>query len=183
MRSLKKLLGAVSFGILSAIVTPIFGLGAERIAFSYPPFCKFSISTNSLEVFAKKGKITNEFNFYASRMTQQQLAQFRNLLSHRFEASLTMVSQFTYSPLGETVLHRMGEVLRTDSRQHGFYALRSAFILAATDPEGLTLLNVLNRFPTRSLRLDLSTSQKMMEELLELLKKRDTIVAAIEPIQ
>jgi predicted dienelactone hydrolase len=182
MRSVKKLLGAVSFGILSAVVTPSLGLGAERIAFSYPPFGEFSLSTNSLELFAKEGKITNEFNFYASRMTQQQLAQFRDLLSRRFEVSPTMVSQFTYSPLGETVLHRMGEVLRTDSRVNGFYALRSAFILAATDPEGLTLLNVLRRFPTRSLRLDLITSQKMVEELSELLKKRDTIVAAIEQV-
>lgn len=97
MKSLKKLLGAVSFGILAALVTPTVGLGAERIAFSYQPSGEFSISTNSLEVFAKEGKITNEFNFYASLMTQQKLTQFRDLLSHRFEASPTMVSQFEAS--------------------------------------------------------------------------------------
>lgn len=170
----------LSFGILSTVLSTIPALGAERIAFSYPPFGEFYLSRNALDEFAKQGKITDEFKFYAKRATPQQLAQLRTLLSRRFEVSPTLVSQFTYSPLGETVMHRLGEIFQTDSRQNGFYALRSAMILAATDPEGLTVLNVLHRFPTRSVRLNLNRSLKIIDNFSELLKQREAIVGAIQ---
>ncbi|GAC1449442.1 MAG: alpha/beta hydrolase [Chamaesiphon sp.] len=78
------------------------------------------------------------------------------------------------------VVHRLGEVIQTDSRQNGFYALRSAFILAAADPQGLTFVNILRRFPSHNVRLDLNRSLKIVGELSDLLKKRDATVVAIQ---
>lgn len=176
----KRVLKYLSFGILSTALTAIPALGAERIAFSYPPFGDFYLSRNALDEFAKQGKVTDEFRFYAKRANPQQLAQLKTLLSRRFEVSPTLVSQFTYSPLGETVIHRLGEIFQTDSRQNGFYALRSAMILAATDPEGLTILNVLRRFPSRSVRLNLNRSLNIIHSSSELLKQREAIVGAIQ---
>ena len=176
----KRVLKYLSFGILSTALTAIPALGAERIAFSYPPFGDFYLSRNALDEFAKQGKVTDEFRFYAKRANPQQLAQLKTLLSRRFEVSPTLVSQFTYSPLGETVIHRLGEIFQTDSRQNGFYALRSAMILAATDPEGLTVLNVLRRFPSRSVRLNLNRSLNIIHSSSELLKQREAIVGAIQ---
>ncbi len=165
--------------MLSTALSAIPALGAERVAFFYPPFGEFSLSTDALEIFAKKGKITKEFEFYAKRANSQQLGQLRGLLEQRLEVSPTLVSQFTYSSLGETVVRRLGEVFQTDSRQNGFYALRSAFILSAADSEGLSVLNVLRRFPSRSVRLDLTRGRKIVMELSELFKQRDAIVATI----
>ncbi len=176
----KRALKYLSFGILSAALNAIPALGAERLTFSYPPFGEFYLSTKALDTFAKQGKITDDFAFYAKRTTPQQLAQLRDLLSRRFEVSPTLVSQFTYSPLGETVMRRLGGLLQTDARQNGFYALRSALILAAADPEGLTVLNILRRFPTRSVRLDLNRGLKIVGNLSELLKQREAIVGAIQ---
>lgn len=175
-----RILKYLGLGMLSTALSAVPALGAERIAFFYPPFGEFSISINALEVFAKQGKITNEFNFYAKRASPQQLAQLRDLLQRRFEVSPTLVSQFTYSPLGETVLHRLGGLLQTDSKLNGFYALRSSLILAAADPEGLTVLNMLRRFPTRSIQLNLNRSLKIVGNFSELTKKRDAIVVAIQ---
>ena len=115
-----RILKYLSLGMLSTALSAVPALGAERIAFFYPPFGEFSISINALEIFAKQGKITNEFKFYTKRVSPQQLAQLRDLLQRRFEVSPTLVSQFTYSPLGETVLHRLGGLLQTDSKLNGF---------------------------------------------------------------
>ncbi|GAB1539924.1 hypothetical protein NUACC21_25920 [Scytonema sp. NUACC21] len=145
---LLSVLSTFTFGLLSSLITATPGLGAEEIEFTYPPFGDFSISTASLEAFAKEGKITNEFAFYAKRMEAQQLAQLRNLLKTRYEISPTLVSQFTYSGIGENLLKRLGELLLTENRQNGFYALRSALILSAADPEGLTLVNIIRRYPS-----------------------------------
>ena len=166
--------------MLATALSAIPALGAERIAFFYPPFGEFSLSIDALEAFAKEGRITNEFEFYAKRANPQQLASLRNLLSGRLQVSPTLVSQFTYSPVGEMVLQSLGELLQTDSRLNGFHALRSSFILAATDPQGLTVLNMLRRFPSRSIRVNLDRSLEITRELSQLLKQKDEIVAAVK---
>ena len=74
---MKKFLRYLGLGVLYTFLTAIPGLGAERISFFYPPFGEFSLSVNSLETFAKEGKIDDELSFYASRATPQQLAQLR----------------------------------------------------------------------------------------------------------
>ncbi|MBW4565480.1 MAG: alpha/beta hydrolase [Mojavia pulchra JT2-VF2] len=177
---MKKFLKYLSLGLLSTIVTATPGLGAERISFFYPPFGEFSLSADSLEIFAKEGKINSELAFYARRVTPEQLAQLRELLQQRFNLTPTLVSQFTYSPIGEAVVQRLGELVLTDSRQNGFYAIRAALILSAADPEGLTVVNVLRRFPSTSLRLNFSEGLQIVNSLSELLAARDQIVAFIQ---
>ncbi|MBD2164705.1 alpha/beta hydrolase [Calothrix membranacea FACHB-236] len=177
---MKKFLKYLSLGLLSTILTATPGLGAERISFFYPPFGEFSLSAESLEKFAKEGKIDSELSFYASRATPEQLAQLRQLLQQKFEITPVLVSQFTYSPLGEEVLKRLGELLQTDSRQNGFYAIRAALILSAADPQGLTVVNLLRKYPSESLRLNFSEGLQIVNSLSDLVKAKDQIVALIK---
>jgi len=172
-------LGSLTLSLLSNTLTATSGLAAEQLVFSYPPFGDFEISTTDLEVFAKEGKITDNFAYYAKRVNSKQREQLRDLLQNRFAVTPTLVSQFFYTPLGESVLKRLGEIFETESGVNGFYALRSAFILAAADPEGLTAINMLRRYPSRSIRLNLGLTQELVGELSGLLKKRDAIVATI----
>ncbi len=177
---MRKLLRYLSFGLLSTLLTATPGIAADRISFFYPPFGEFSLSADSLETFAKEGKITDELALYASRATPEQLAQLRELLQQRFNITPTLVSQFTYSPIGEQVVRRLGELLLNDSRQNGFYALRSALIIAAADPEGLTVVNVLRKFPSSSVRLNFSEGIQIVNNFSELLKTRDAVVGFIQ---
>ncbi|KAF3890832.1 alpha/beta hydrolase [Tolypothrix bouteillei VB521301] len=180
--SLPSVLSTFTLGILSTFISVMPGLGAEKIEFTYPPFGEFSISTTSLEAFAKEGKITDEFAFYTKRIKSNQLNQLRDLLQTKFEVTPTLVSQFTYSAIGETLLKRLGEFLLTDKRQNGFYALRSALILSAADRDGLTFVNLIRRYPSPALRLNLTETQSTIENLSELLKKRDVLVIALKEI-
>ncbi|MGI2905887.1 alpha/beta hydrolase [Tolypothrix sp. VBCCA 56010] len=170
------------FGVISsvAITTPAFG--ADRIDFYYPPFGDFSISTNDLEIFAKQGKITSDFAFYAKRAKPEQLAQLREFLQTKFNISPTLVSQFTYSPIGEKILQRLGELVQVETRQNGFYALRSALILSAADPQGLTLVNIIRRYPSPSIRLNFSETVNTFGQLSDLLKKRDAVVSTLQQL-
>ncbi|GAX36734.1 alpha/beta hydrolase [Nodularia sp. NIES-3585] len=177
---MKKIGKYLSLGLLSTFLTATPGLGAERISFFYPPYGEFSLSVDSLEVFAKEGKITDEFAFYASRANPQQLAQLRELLLEQFDVTPTLVSQVTYSPIGEDLMQRLGGLLLTESRQNGFYALRGALILAAADPEGLTVVNLLRQFPSRTMRLNFTEGLKLVDDLLQVFQKRDEVVAWIQ---
>ena len=171
---------SLCLGILSTALSAIPAFSAERIAFFYPPFGEFYISIKDLEIFAKEGKITPEFAFYANRVKPRQLAVLRELLQRRLDVGPVTISQFTYTPIGKQILRRLGQVLKADFNQNGFYALRSAFVQAAADPEGLTLVNILHQFPLRTIRLDLQLSLRAIREVSYLFGRRDLIVNSIQ---
>ncbi|MBD2246501.1 alpha/beta hydrolase [Nostoc sp. FACHB-888] len=177
---MKKFLRYLGLGLLSTFLTATPGLGAERISFYYPPFGEFSLSVDSLETFAKVGKIDQDFSFYASRATPQQLTQLRDLLQQRFNVTPTLVSQVTYSPIGEQVMQQLGELLLTESRQNGFYAIRASLILAAADQEGLTVVNLLRKFPSNTMRVNFTEGLRIVDNLSQLLRRRDEVVASLQ---
>ncbi|MHC5597477.1 MAG: alpha/beta hydrolase [Nostoc sp.] len=177
---MKKFLRYLGLGLLSTFLTATPGLGAERISFYYPPFGEFYLSVDSLEAFAKEGKIDEDFSFYANRATPQQLAQLRDLLQQRFNVTPTLVSQVTYSPVGEQVVQRLGELLLTESRKNGFYAIRASLILAAADKEGLTVVNLLRKFPSNTIRVNFTQGLRTVDELSQLLKKKDEVFASLQ---
>ncbi|BCL38710.1 alpha/beta hydrolase [Nostoc sp. MS1] len=169
-------------GIVSSITITTPALAAERIVFNYPPFGDFDIATADLEVFVNKGEITKDFGFYANRANPEQLKLARNFLSTKFPVSPTLVSQFTYSPIGEKMLQRFGELIQTQNRQNGFYALRSALILSAASSEGLSLVNIVKNYSSPSIRLNFSETVQTMGQLSELIQKRDVVIAKIQQL-
>lgn len=179
---LKSVFTTFSCGVVSTLASSLPALSADRIAFYYPPFGEFSISTNDLEIFAREGRITDDFSFYASRIPKTQQAQFRQILDSWFQLNPTLVSQFTYSPLGEQVVERLGELLLTENRLNGSRALRSALILAATHPKGLNIVNVIRRYPSNTIQLNLSAGQQIIANLGDSFRKRDAIVGGLKQL-
>ncbi|MEH2240426.1 alpha/beta hydrolase [Nostoc sp.] len=177
---MKKFLRYLGLGLLSTFLTATPGLGAERISFFYPPFGEFSLSVDSLETFAKEGKIDQDFSFYASRATPQQLAQLRDLLQQRFNVTPTLVSQVTYSPIGEQLVQQLGKLLLTESRKNGFYAIRASLILSAADQKGLTVVNLLRKFPSNTIRVNFTEGLRLVDDLSQLIKKKDEVFASLQ---
>ena len=135
---------------------------AERITFSLGATIERSISVDSLEIYIKEGRITDELAPYLSfvegmeGMDPEILEQIRGLLSQRADLDVTTVAQFAYTPQGKYLLEQAGEVFRTGARLPGGKGLRGAAIVAAADQaEGLTFINVIRHFPTPVLRIDL----------------------------
>ncbi|BAZ41295.1 hypothetical protein NIES4101_72590 [Calothrix sp. NIES-4101] len=179
---LKTILSTVSSSIFSILASATPGLSANRIAFYYPPLGEFTISADDIELFAKEGKITEDLAFYINRIPKAQRSQFRELLNTRFQVNATLVSQFTYSQLGSKVVERLGTLLQTESRAGNFFALRSALILSANDPQGLNIVNVIRRYPSNTVRLNFSEIQGITNELNSLLNKRDVVVAELKEL-
>ena len=172
------LLGGLGFWLLPNVVMTNYSLAAERIYFSYGEIER-TISVASLKEYAKEGKLDDDLATYAEYVSPQRLTQLRRTLLSRIELSPVAVSQFLYTPIGETLLQRLGEVVQTEARQPGFYALRSAMILAAADPDGLTLLSVLEKFPTRGMRINLGRSLEIAVKLESLVNQTREAVALV----
>lgn len=171
-----------SLGIMSVVLKPKPSLGAERISFYLPVFGEFKLSVDSLETFAKEGKITKEFDFYAKRFDSKTLAQLRGLLQQQYEISPTIIYRLTNTPLGERFLRQLGEVVYTHPERNGIYAIRAAMILAASDPEGLTAIDLMRKFPTEEIQLNTKLIFSLIEETNNYLAYNESTVKAIAQI-
>lgn len=170
---------AVSMGLLPAALNAGSALSAEQITLTYGALER-SISVESLATYAKDGEIPKELQSYTRHLTDQQLADLHGLLTAQADLSPVAVSQFLYTDQGEILLRRLGQVIRTEGNLPGFYAIRSALILAATEPEGLTVLNVLENYPLSRVRVDLSRTMQIWSDLEDLISQTQSAVALVE---
>ncbi|MEH2394321.1 MAG: alpha/beta hydrolase [Nostoc sp.] len=171
--------------LVLSMMLPTFGisnsvLAAERIYASYSAL-ELSISVTTLENYAKTGVIDDDLAAYQQYLPLQQLQELRQILLNRVKVSPVVLSQFLYTPQGEFLLHRLAQVIKTKSPQPEpeFHTLRSAVILASAESGGLTLLNVLRKYPTNSINLDVVQTLEIATELEKLVDKTHRAIAAV----
>lgn len=143
----------LALGLLSGVCTAKPVMAAEAVKVSLGAL-ELSLSLEALQTYADTGKITGDLRFYAQFIDDASLSELRRFLQQRFEVDPVLVSQITYSPMGERVLQGLGLVVRTEARLDGFFALRAAALLAASDPDGVTVLNLIRYYPSTSIRID-----------------------------
>ena len=170
-----KYLGLFAF---TAVCTAAPALGAERIYVTYGPV-EVSVPIESLALFAKEGQIDSNLDGFAQYANESQLAEIRSALQAKAEISQVTIAQFLYTPQGEVLLRRLGRLIQTKARQPGFYAIRAALILAASDPEGLTIVNVLRKFPTYGIRIDIARGLAIANELTSLINRSNQTIAGV----
>jgi predicted dienelactone hydrolase len=150
LRFLRKKIPLFLLGL--GLVIPTKVVAAERVILQYGQI-EFYISVNSLETYAKTGKINRDLASYTRYFSEENLLQFRDILQTPADLDHVTIANFLNSVQGEIILQKLGEVIRTNANLNGFYGIRSALILAAASPEGLTPLNVLRKFPTSEIRI------------------------------
>lgn len=153
---------------------------AERIYVAYQVLER-SISIASLERYAQDGTIDEDLEVYAQYTNANTLKDLRSILRANADLGPVAISQFLYSPQGEILLERLGKVIQPEARGiSGLHAIRAALILAAQEPDGLTLLNVLRKFPTRSIRIDVERSLEIASALERLVTSTQKTTAIIQ---
>lgn len=162
---------------LIVAVGPAFA--ARRITVTYG-LLERSISVDAIKAYADHGTIAPELQGYVRSLSPEQLQQLQTILRANIELSPVAVSQFLYTEQGETLLTRLGNVIRTDANLSGFYAIRAALILAAVDSDGLTPLNVLEKFPLDDVRIDVAQALNIVGDLEHLIQASQNATRLIE---
>ncbi|MBD2090147.1 alpha/beta hydrolase [Microcoleus sp. FACHB-1515] len=176
----QSLLGSGLGLLLSVPLAARPAQAVQRIYFSYGAFER-SVSFEAIETYARTGKITGDLVAYARYATPEQLEQLREILQARADIDAVAVSQFLYTEQGEAILERVGNLIQTESHKSGFYAIRSALILAAADSqEGLTPLNFLRQFPLAGLRVEIDRTLAIADELEDLVNESTAALAAVQ---
>lgn len=175
-----KWMRRLAVGIGSAIAVGIASPSpaAERIFVGYN-ILERSISVKALEDYVKTGAMDEDLAVYAQYADPRVLKELRSALLAKADLSSVTLAQFLYSPQGDAALKRLGQVIQPESRLSGSKAIRAALILAAAEPEGLTLLNFLQKFPTRGIRIDVERSLRIVGELNRLISQSNKATEAI----
>ena len=163
--------------LTSVLVLP--ATSAERISFTYGAFGEFYISIDDLETFARTGKITSSFAYYADRFSPQDLVKLRDLLNRSFDVSVVTTSIFLNLPIGKQLTKEIGSIIDSPL-EVSQPALRASLILAAAEPDGLTILNVLRLYSTKTLRLNSRQIFKAVDEATKLLTQTERVFQALE---
>lgn len=163
--------------MMMAIAAP--SPAAERIYVTYN-ILERSISIESLEVYAKTGVIQDDLAAYAAYADPKTLAELRQVLTQKAgDIKPVTIAQFLYSPQGEAALKRLGAIIKPKSDVLGDRAIRSALILASLEPDGLTLLNFLKKFPTTGIKIDVEQSLTVVGQVEQLLSQSQAATQAI----
>lgn len=152
---------------------------AERIFASFRSF-EQSVSVKSLETFAQTGRITGDFIPYARYISPEQRPFLQNALQQKLAISPVAMSQFLYSDIGELMVRRVARVIRPKSNQGEFHALRGALIVAASDPEGLTVLSFLRHYPLQGLKIDLNEGLAIFSQIRGLIRQTNALIQLLD---
>lgn len=180
LSKLALLLGTIATTIAATIATPSPVLAkAERIYVTYG-LLERSVQLEALERYAATGQLDDDLYVYTSYVSEEQRQQLRKILRTKAEISPVAISQFLYSPQGELLLKRLGQVIQPEARTDGAVAIRSALILAAADPvEGLSPLNIMRKFPTRGIRVDLQKTLQVAGEIEKVFSENQRYVKQV----
>jgi len=169
--------GLVSgLGLLS--VRP--AIAAERVT-TFLNTLEVSISLDDLEAFAEDGTLSEPLAQVAAQFDEQQVQTLRQLLRQQVATDPVSLNRFASAPMLEALLARLGRAVQTSDGENGAAALRTAMVLSAADPDGLSILDMLRQFPDEEVRINLQSLILFTADLSAETQYRDRILAAIAP--
>ncbi len=155
------------------------GLAAETITLSFPPIGNFVLTVKDLETFASSGSPSPELERFIRLIPADKQAQLQAALGENMDLSPKTVSDAVNSPLGQMLFQRVGLVLRTSSGQNGANALREAFVRAAKEPGGISVLNVIRSFPDTTIQIEGQLGFQALQAFVRVTENQNRVVAAL----
>ncbi|MTJ51739.1 alpha/beta fold hydrolase [Anabaena sp. UHCC 0253] len=174
-----------SLSLVLSMLLPTFGISnsvmaAEQIHASYSAL-EISIPISILESYAKHGIINADLAGYYQYIPAHKLQELRNILMQPLRISPSVASQFLDTQQGKFILQRLTELIKTSShpKESEFQALRTALIAAAAEPEGLNLLNLLRKYPQKSISIDVASGMQIADELEKMISETEKAISTI----
>lgn len=174
----KKILLTCGMALLSlSSISPVSA--AETIKFSVPILGDFDVSVDSLATFAKDSVITPDLAFYTKYLTPDELTKFRTLLGKTFPLSSIEAFKFFNTDFGKEMVKQLSFAINSPPEQSQLF-LQGAIISAATNPNGFTIIDVLKKYKSPTLALNLETIRNTIIEADDLYQTTNRVFNWLE---
>ncbi|MFM7447536.1 MAG: alpha/beta hydrolase [Leptolyngbyaceae cyanobacterium] len=127
-------------------------VAAERVVINYGPL-QDAIAVADLTDLAQSDKVSPTLAIYLNKANIRPEG-VKTALTQSINVDLLTLDRILNSSLGEIVLDQLGEAIYTPTKNENRKALRSALILSTSNDGKVSLLEVLQNYPTQEVHLD-----------------------------
>jgi hypothetical protein len=166
-------IAATGLTVAGLLIGSTQAIAAERVVMRYGSFER-SASVEELTHFVETGETTRQLRAYF-RMSGQDPEQFRQLLSREVEVDVVTLDRLLNNPVGDVMLDQMGRFVHTPSGDTNREAMRSALVLSASDGGSISLLEVMQNYPTRQIHVDGNQAVAAYRQISTIQQRADSI--------
>jgi hypothetical protein len=128
-------------------------IAAEKIVLKYKVF-RQSISVQELTTFAETGQLSPALEHYL-KAGKQNPEEVRRVLNQPVDINLiTLDRVLNFYPLGELFLDQVSQTVHPPNKEASRQALRAALILSASPDNKVTLIEILQKYPTSEVQVE-----------------------------
>ncbi|MFH7243657.1 MAG: alpha/beta hydrolase [Spirulina sp.] len=158
-------LALASVALMGAVPT---AFAAEEVELRYRGLSR-TVAVADLATLAETGEAPARLEGIL-QMAGQSPETLQTVLNHRLETDAVVLDKALNSLPGEWLLDQLGQTLRPVSGEASRQALRSALVLSASDDGDVTLLEVLQAYPTETVVLEVDQLQSAFERITTFLE-------------
>lgn len=138
--------------VTATVLLSVSALAAQKVIVKAGIF-RVSVPVSQLEHFAETGEMSSSLKEIV-KATKQEPPVVRHALTYEVTVDFLFLDRALNHPLGELLLDKLGEVVHTPSNQANRQALRSAVVLSAASDDKISLLEVIQNYPTSEVEVE-----------------------------
>lgn len=166
----KFLQSCLSFGIgIATVFISLNAIAAERVILKYK-ILRESVSVPELTTFAETGQASTDLQNYF-RLSGQKPETVRQTLIKPIKVNPILLDRILNSPVGNTLLDQLGQAIQTPKGGAERQALRAALTLSASGDGTLSILEILQKYPTEEVVVDGDRIQGAYRQLNDLAER------------
>jgi hypothetical protein len=155
-------------------------IAAEQVILKYH-FYEATVDVDDLVQLAETGEVSRSLRAHFN-LAGQDPERARALLTREISFNPRTLDRVLYSPIGNLVLDEIGESIHTPSQSADRQAIRAAINLSIQDDGRLTLLEIIQNYPTQEVHVDGNNLRRTYNQLQSLQSGVETILGPIQEI-
>lgn len=168
LRSKNSLIQAVSLAIATLsvlLIAPQQAQAAEEVVFRYGIF-RQRLAVPELTDFAETGETSRVLGRYLKKANSDP-ESVRQVLNQPIDINRNLLDTALNNPAADKLLDELGKMIQTPNDNGNREALRTALLRSTEKDNQLTLLEVIQNYPTDEIHLDVKRAIKTYNQLAE----------------
>lgn len=156
---------------IAVLVASSPAIAANRVILKYK-ILRESVSVPELTTFAQTGEMSNDLQTYF-RLSGQKPETVRSTLTKPIKVDPVLLDRVLNSPLGNGILDQLGQAIQTPKGGAERQALRAALTLSASGDGSISILEILQNYPTDEVVVDgdrIEGAYRQLNELVDRLR-------------
>lgn len=143
----------ISLGIIAiALFFSESAIAAEKVVIKYN-ILRAPISVAELTTFAETGEASSGLKFYL-KASRQNPDKVQKVLTREADVNAGTLDQLFNNPVGDLLLDQINLVIHPPEKVANRQAMRSALVLSASEDNKVSLIEVIQNYPTSEVEVE-----------------------------